>query len=162
MRKIIGSLLVTGFVLIWLTLWKEPMIYFWWDGCPACAKQNEYFEDLQEEYDFELKKFEVYYSKDNQELMKKYWEVLWEDLTWIPAIIMWDDHFVWADYNKTEELIQKYAVNWEESSIDHDAILWESVSDGTDDEMNANSKYIVMWVLALLILIWSGFVIFKK
>ena len=44
------------------------IIYIWGDGCPICAQQAPFMDYLEEEYDVEILRFEVYYNRTNQEL----------------------------------------------------------------------------------------------
>ena len=174
MKKILLALFVSMIGLAWFGYANEPMIYFWGDGCPACAIQNEHFEELEQEYDFDLKRFEIYYNEENQELMQEYSEVLGEELRGVPTIIMWDDHFVGADYDDTEELIQKYAVEGQEGSIDHREIIgdqhfddegekdWEQDEDMMSQIDDIETRYIAIGVIVLMVLVGSGFVIFKQ
>ncbi len=52
--------------------YKVVVYFFWGDGCPHCAKEKPFLEDLEQKYsELEVKMFEVYYSQDNQDLFKK-------------------------------------------------------------------------------------------
>lgn len=46
--------------------------FFWGDGCPHCAEEKPFLEDLEEKYpELEVKMFEVYRDQGNQELFKE-------------------------------------------------------------------------------------------
>ena len=85
------------------------LILFYWATCPHCKAEEWYLDTLKETYDFEVVWYEVYYSKENQKKMQEYWENFWEDFNWVPVVIMWDDYFLGASYDKTVALLDKYA-----------------------------------------------------
>lgn len=60
----------TGFATQAAAAEVTPVYFFYGDGCPHCAKEEEFFEDLLDERsDFEVQAFEVWHSEDNSELM---------------------------------------------------------------------------------------------
>ena len=67
------------------------LILFYWETCPHCKAEEWYLDTLKETYDFEVVWYEIYYSKDNREKMKEYWEQLWTEFNGVPVVIMWDD-----------------------------------------------------------------------
>ncbi len=44
--------------------------YFWGDGCPICAQQKPFMDKLEEEYEVDILKFEVYNDRLNQRLFQ--------------------------------------------------------------------------------------------
>ena len=52
---------------------KEVNVYlFHGDGCPHCASEIEYLEEIEKEYnEVNINLYEVWYNEDNQKLMKK-------------------------------------------------------------------------------------------
>ncbi|MFN3302022.1 MAG: glutaredoxin domain-containing protein, partial [Patescibacteria group bacterium] len=51
---------------------KIEVYFFWGQGCPHCAAEKPFLEKLKQKYpQLEIKDFEVYYSKENQELFEK-------------------------------------------------------------------------------------------
>lgn len=59
--------------LKWVFAQKKVEIYFFWgQGCPHCAQEKPFLEKMKEKYPhLVVKDFEVYYSKENQELFQK-------------------------------------------------------------------------------------------
>lgn len=105
-------------IILWIFLFSTnfslaqdvaELILFYWATCPHCKAEEWYLDTLKEVYDFEVKWYEVYYNKDNQLKMKEYWEKLWTTFNGVPVVIMWDEYFMWADYDKTVALLEKYA-----------------------------------------------------
>ncbi|MBC7073806.1 hypothetical protein H5T58_00210 [Candidatus Parcubacteria bacterium] len=51
---------------------KVEIYFFWGQGCPHCAQEKPFLEKIKQKYpQLEVKEFEVYYSKENQELFQK-------------------------------------------------------------------------------------------
>jgi len=51
---------------------KVEVYFFWGKGCPHCAKEKSFLEGLEKKYpQLELKEFEVYYNRENQELFQR-------------------------------------------------------------------------------------------
>lgn len=108
------------------------LILFYGETCPHCKAEEGYLDNLKDIYDFEVVWYEVYYNKENRDKMKEYWEQLWTEFNGVPVVIMWDDYFLGADYDKTIELLEKYA-----PKKGDDSCLPE------DDENNQNTNPIV-------------------
>ena len=108
------------------------LILFYWETCPHCKAEEWYLETLKETYDFEVVGYEVYYSRENQQKMKEYGEQFWTEFNWVPVIIMWDDYFLGASYDKTVALLDKYATKkWDDGCLPE------------EDEENQNTNQIV-------------------
>lgn len=85
--------------------------FFYWISCPYCAVQKEYFQELNEKYNFNIKEYEIYQNKDNLILMWRFADVYKWNFNGVPITIIWNDYFLWADKNKTENLLKKYSAN---------------------------------------------------
>ena len=85
------------------------LILFYWETCPHCKAEEWYLDSLKEIYHFEVVWYEVYYSAENREKMKEYGEKFWTEFNGVPVVIMWDDYFLWASYDKTVALLEKYS-----------------------------------------------------
>ncbi len=85
------------------------LILFYWKTCPHCKAEEWYLDTLKETYNFKVVWYEVYYSKENREMMKDYGEQFWTEFNSVPVVIMWDDYIIWANYDKTLNLLEKYA-----------------------------------------------------
>ncbi len=70
---------------------KVVVYFFWGDGCPHCAKEKPFLEDLEQKYpELEVKMFEVYYSQDNQELFKEVAQAYGIQARGVPATFIGD------------------------------------------------------------------------
>lgn len=137
------------------------LILFYWATCPHCKAEEWYLETLKETYDFEVVWYEVYYSKDNQQKMKEYGEQFWTEFNWVPVVIMWDDYFLWANYDKTVALLDKYATKkGDDECLPEDDKTQQNTNpivDCTDDEKSQNTSPIIpnTWSKNPEILTWN-------
>ena len=74
------------------------LILFYWETCPHCKAEEWYLDSLKEIYHFGVVWYEVYYSAENREKMKEYWEQFWTEFNGVPVVIMWDDYFLGASF----------------------------------------------------------------
>ncbi len=108
------------------------LILFYGKTCPHCKAEEWYLDTLKDTYDFEVVWYEVYYSKENREKMQEYGELFWTEFDSVPLVIMWDDYFIWANYEKTVALLDKYATK-----------KWDDECLPEEDEKNKNTNPIV-------------------
>ena len=128
-------------IILWILLFSfnfslaqdlAQLILFYGKTCPHCKAEEWYLDTLKETYNFEVVWYEVYYSKENREKMKEYWEQFWTEFDSVPLVIMWDDYFLGANYDKTVALLEKYATK-----------KWDDECLPEDDEKNQNTNPIV-------------------
>ncbi len=105
------------------------LILFYWKTCPHCKAEEWYLDTLKETYNFKVVWYEVYYSKENRQMMKEYGEQFWTEFNSVPVVVMWDDYFVWANYDKTVNLLEKYATKKGDE---------ECLPDEIEEEQNTN------------------------
>lgn len=128
-------------IILWIVLFSfnfglaedlAQLILFYWETCPHCKAEEWYLDSLKETYHFEVVWYEVYYSAENREKMAEYGEKFWTEFNGVPVVIMWDDYFLWASYDKTVALLEKYS-----HKIGDDNCQPE------EDEINQNTNPIV-------------------
>lgn len=88
---------------------EEKTVYFFWGlGCPHCAKEKEFLSDLSLKYpELKIKRFEVYFSKKNQQLLEKVVNELKIDSLGVPVTIVGDQVFVGFSEGVSDMLIEK-------------------------------------------------------
>jgi len=105
-------------IILWILLFSfnfslaedlAQLILFYWETCPHCKAEEWYLDSLKEIYHFEVVWYEVYYSEENREKMKEYGDHFWTEFNGVPVVIMWDDYFLGASYDKTVALLEKYS-----------------------------------------------------
>jgi glutaredoxin len=95
----------------------QPVVVtmFWGDGCPHCAVAKPYLESLQEKYpSLELDFYEVYYNKENLQLMDEMAQEHGFEANAVPLIFINDQHWVgWSDTiaAEVEQAIDSYVTN---------------------------------------------------
>ena len=128
-------------IILWVLLFSfnfslaedlAKLILFYWETCPHCKAEEWYLDSLKEIYHFDVVWYEVYYSAENREKMKEYGEKFWTEFNGVPVVIMWDDYFLGASYDKTVALLEKYT-----HKIGDDSCQPE------EDEVNQNTNPIV-------------------
>ncbi|MFA6391667.1 MAG: hypothetical protein WCW66_02825 [Patescibacteria group bacterium] len=99
MSKRILYLLVISFCLLFganqVKAQENINIYFFWgNGCPHCAKEEPFLEQLKEKYsNVEIRDFEVWYNKDNQKLLQSVSRVLDENISGVPFTVIGEQTF---------------------------------------------------------------------
>ena len=87
-----GLILIHHFVLAES---KTELIYFWGDGCPHCAKEKKFLDNLEKKYpELEIKRYEVWYNPENQKLFKEYVEKNNIQQAGVPLTIVNDRYFL--------------------------------------------------------------------
>lgn len=128
-------------IILWIVLFSfnfslaediAQLILFYWATCPHCKAEEWYLNSLKEVYHFEVVWYEVYYSEENREKMKEYGEKFWTEFNGVPVVIMWDDYFLGASYDKTVALLEKYTHK-----------IWDDSCQPEEDEVNQNTNPIV-------------------
>jgi thiol-disulfide isomerase/thioredoxin len=71
---------------------NTTVIYFFWgDGCPHCANQKPFLEEMEKKYsELEVKMFEVYRSKNNQKLFQEIAQAYGIQARGVPATFIGD------------------------------------------------------------------------
>ena len=68
---------------------KLNLYLFWGDGCPHCALEKEYLEDLKKEYKkLNVIQYEVWYNEENNTFLKQIAEKTNKSLTGVPVTII--------------------------------------------------------------------------
>jgi cytochrome c biogenesis protein CcdA/thiol-disulfide isomerase/thioredoxin len=123
MRKKIFFLLIFIFFLSFFSLkeifsaGKVEIYFFWGQGCPHCAQEKPFLEELKQKYpQLEVKDFEVYYSRENQELFKKVAQAYKTQPVGVPMTFIGKDFIVGFGTKETtgkqiENLIQNCLTN---------------------------------------------------
>ena len=68
---------------------KLNLYLFWGDGCPHCALEKEYLEDLKKEYkELNVIQYEVWYNEENNSFLKQIADKTNKSLTGVPVTII--------------------------------------------------------------------------
>lgn len=110
MKKILKLFLLILVMLVVITPVnaknKETNLYlFYGDGCPHCEKAKEYLNTIKNNYsNFNIIEYEVWYNKDNQELLNKVKDKLnVKTKTGVPFMVIGDKYIIgFSDLNKSD------------------------------------------------------------
>ena len=74
---------------------KTNLYFFWGDGCPHCAKEKSYLEEItNNNTNLKLETFEIYKNKENSELLKKIATKMNISIDGVPILIIGDKHYI--------------------------------------------------------------------
>lgn len=96
---------------------KNPVtVYFFYgDGCPHCAEEEEFLETVPERYpNVTVKKYEIWYDGTNQKLLQEVGSAFNTRVSGVPFTVIGDELFVGYNTHETtgkliDELIDKYS-----------------------------------------------------
>ena len=88
---------------------QDVSLYFFWGfGCPHCAKEKEFLSELIVKYpNLQINRYEVYFNRKNQDLLKKVAEGLKISSLAVPLTIVGDQAFVGFSEGVSDNLIQQ-------------------------------------------------------
>ncbi len=73
--------------------------FFWGDGCPYCAQEKPFLEELDQKHDdLEVKMYEVYNSRKNQRIYQNVADRYGVSARGVPATFIGKEH--WTGYNQ--------------------------------------------------------------
>lgn len=68
---------------------KVTLYLFYGDGCPHCAKEKEFLKEIENKYDnLEIVKYEVWYNKNNSNLLSKVKKALNTENSYVPYTVI--------------------------------------------------------------------------
>jgi len=74
---------------------KVEIYFFWGQGCPHCAQEKPFLEELKQKYpQLEVKEFEVYFNRENQELFQKIAQAYNTQPEGVPMTFIGKDAFI--------------------------------------------------------------------
>lgn len=85
---------------------KVNIYFFWGNGCPHCADEISFFENLEEKYKeiIQIYPFEVWKNKENSEIMKTFGAAMEDTVTGVPYTIIGNKTFIGFGGNRGEYL----------------------------------------------------------
>lgn len=74
---------------------KTNLYLFWGEGCPHCAKEKTYLEEItNNNKNLNLETFEIYKDKENSELLKNIATKMNISIDGVPILIIGDKHYI--------------------------------------------------------------------
>ncbi len=89
---------------------KVNAYLFWGKGCPHCEIMNDFLNDLDSSYTdkFNLYSLEVWYDKDNADLMMKFADHLKDEPEYVPYLIIGENIFTGVVTETLKEEIKAF------------------------------------------------------
>ena len=125
---------------------KVKLYFFHGDGCPHCAQEEVFLDEIKDKYkdDLEIKEYEVWYNFSNQRLMEKVADALNTEASGVPFTVIGSHFFEgYSDANKSsmEDTIKEAIANNEKDIV-------SKIKDGksinlTNKKKNSNSSKII-------------------
>ena len=112
-KKIIFFMVMFCFLIPFASAEEKVDLYlFYGSGCPHCASEKEFLEQIEPNYEqLEVHLYEVWSNEENQELLGKVKEALNIDQSGVPVTVIGTDYFVGYNQDtatKIEEKIKNY------------------------------------------------------
>lgn len=118
MKKLIALIFLVVFSFVIFgnskTLANEPTIlqFFWAEGCPHCAAENKYLEELQKKYpELTIEKYEVSQNRDNQTRLINLSKKLNFDANGVPVTVVGDRYILGYSTGSTDSKIDELILN---------------------------------------------------
>ena len=104
---------------------------FWGDGCPHCALEKEYLEDLKKEYkELNVIKYEVWYNEENNSFLKQIADKTNKSLTGVPVTII--GQTIITGFKESTEQQMKRAIDYYLENDYQDIV--EEIKNGTYEQ----------------------------
>lgn len=122
-RRVILNLIFSTILLVFLlgianfisAEEKQKLYFFYGDGCPHCAEEEIFLDELEKKYESELEilRYEVWYSKENSALLGQMAEKINYNVTGVPITIVGEKAITgFADDETTgEEILRMLGLN---------------------------------------------------
>jgi len=99
---------------------SEVTLYFFWgDGCPHCAAQKTFLQQMEQKYPVKILAYEVWYSEENRKLLTRMTNAYGFEPEGIPVTFIGDRY--WIGYNDRIGLEMEEAIKACLTSICFDA-----------------------------------------
>ncbi|MFT4311055.1 MAG: TlpA family protein disulfide reductase [Candidatus Woesearchaeota archaeon] len=86
---------------------KLTVYYFYGYSCPVCAQQSPFLDRLEEDFDVEIIKFEVYNRRDHQELFRAVANEFGIEATGVPTTFIGDKYFVGFNERVGDRIVEE-------------------------------------------------------
>ena len=116
---------------------KVTLYLFYGDGCPHCAEEKLYLNEIKDKYDnFEIVYYEVWKNTDNQKFLEDVKEALEIERSGVPVTVIGDTYFVgWSEAleSRVTRAIRHYKQN---EYVD----VVEQIRNGTYEKVEESEK----------------------
>lgn len=160
---IIAMILVTPFNMVNAKDKKINVYFFHGEGCPHCEEASKFFDKLSkdEEYSkyYNLKKYEVWYSEENNKLMEKVAKELNEQANGVPYIVIGKKTF--SGYASDMDSEIKEAIKNAYESKDYEDVI-KKVNGEAKNKKDNGAVIPIAITLGIAVIIIGGLVVLAK
>ena len=131
------KILLSSFFFVFLLFSQSNFVYaanqvdiyfFGGDGCPHCAKEEIFLDQLEEQYPtVSVHRFEVWHNSDNRELLKETAQKLGIEVSGVPFTVIGKRYFVGFSEEitnkKIEEIVKNLLVEEINQTTDSDSLV---------------------------------------
>ncbi|MFP4423945.1 MAG: glutaredoxin family protein [Candidatus Woesearchaeota archaeon] len=86
---------------------KVTVYFFWGDGCPHCATEKTFLEQMESKYPIEVKMFETYKNPENAQYFQEFAQAHEFQARGVPATFIGEEHWVGFAERMKEEMEEK-------------------------------------------------------
>ena len=131
--KVLFVLLLTMISIIPVSAKEKVNLYlFWGDGCPHCALEKEYLEDLKQEFpNLNVTLYEVWFNQENEEFLNEIAEKTNNTFTGVPVTIIGQTVIKGFDVSTEQKL--RRTVSYYTENKHHDIV--NEIKEGTYQEV---------------------------
>ena len=139
---------------------KVNVYFFYGNGCGYCAKAEEFFDSLKEDYgdQFNLVMYETWYDEDNADLMQKVADARKEEVEGVPYIIIGNQSWNGYDSSYDDEIISKIESEYKTAADERYDIMnyVDGIDTNTDTSANSYAGDIAVVIAIVLVVAAVG------
>ncbi len=96
---------------------KINIYFFWGNGCPHCEKELKFFESIETEYGdyFNLHTFEVWYNKENENLLRNFASKMNDEVKGVPYTIIGKETIEGFSSNHEKRILEAIKSQYKDS-----------------------------------------------
>jgi len=96
---------------------KINIYFFWGNGCPHCEKELKFFESIETEYGdyFNLHTFEVWYNKENENLLRNFASKMNDEVKGVPYTIIGKETIKGFSSNHEKRILEAIKSQYKDS-----------------------------------------------
>jgi glutaredoxin len=93
------------------------LYYFWGDGCPHCANESKFLEEMKIKYpELKVYDYEVWKVRDNAKKLQEVGKFLNADVRGVPFTVIGDEYFTGFGIGSTDKQIEQRIVECKENT----------------------------------------------
>lgn len=156
MKNIVWFILVLAIIGSAEAANKVDVYFFYGQGCPHCAKEEIFLENMQEKYpEINVYAYEVYSNNENRMLFESYSAMVGESVQGVPttfidrkAHIGFSDSIGLEIENEVKRCIEESCTNFEDDGINKTV---------TPVPQKYNKEMLIGWIMIIILICLTAF-----